>query len=74
MHQSDQNTDRRSATLPHPQPPELMTDQFIQENRANILILQLAVQRKCKFDKIKYPNLVKTEFSLLFQFRVWFSF
>jgi len=26
MHQSDQNTDRQSATLPHPQQPELMTD------------------------------------------------
>jgi len=38
MHQSDQNTNRQSATLPHPQPPELMTDQFIQENRPNILI------------------------------------
>jgi len=38
MHQSDQNTDRQSATLPHLQQPELMTDQFIQENRANILI------------------------------------
>jgi len=37
MHQSDQNTDRQSATLPHPQQPELMTDQFIQENRATIL-------------------------------------
>jgi len=34
MHQSDQNTDRQSATLPHPQQPELMTDEFIQENRA----------------------------------------
>jgi len=26
MHQSDQNTERQSATLPHPQQPELMTD------------------------------------------------
>jgi len=26
MHQSDQNTDRQSATLPHPQQPELTTD------------------------------------------------
>jgi len=26
MHQSNQNTDRQSATLPHPQQPELMTD------------------------------------------------
>jgi len=26
MHQSDQNTDRQSATLPHLQQPELMTD------------------------------------------------
>jgi len=26
MHQSYQNTDRQSATLPHPQQPELMTD------------------------------------------------
>jgi len=25
MHQSDQNTDRQSATLPNPQQPELMT-------------------------------------------------
>jgi len=33
MHQSDQNTDRQPATLPHPQPqqPELMIDQFIQD-------------------------------------------
>jgi len=38
MQQSDQNTDRQSATLPHPQQPELMTDQFIQENKAIILI------------------------------------
>jgi len=38
MHQSDQNTDRQSATLPHPQHPELMTDEFIQDNRAKILI------------------------------------
>jgi len=38
MHQSHQNTDRSSATLPHPQQPELLTDQVIQENRANILI------------------------------------
>jgi len=37
MHQSDQNTDRQSATLHHPQQPELMTDQFIQEIIANIL-------------------------------------
>jgi len=26
MNQSDQNTGRQSATLPHPQQPELMTD------------------------------------------------
>jgi len=26
MHQSDQNTNRQSAILPHPQQPELMTD------------------------------------------------
>jgi len=26
MHQTDQNTDRQSATLPHPQQPELMTE------------------------------------------------
>jgi len=26
MHQSDQNTDRQSATLPHPRQPELMTN------------------------------------------------
>jgi len=26
MHQSDQNTDRQSATPPHPQQPELLTD------------------------------------------------
>jgi len=26
MHQSDQNTDRQSATRPYPQQPELMTD------------------------------------------------
>jgi len=26
MHQSDQNTDRQSVTLPHPQQPKLMTD------------------------------------------------
>jgi len=26
MHQSDQNTDRQSAILPHLQQPELMTD------------------------------------------------
>jgi len=26
MHQSDQNTDSQSATLPHPKQPELMTD------------------------------------------------
>jgi len=26
MHQSDQNTDRQSATLAHPQQPALMTD------------------------------------------------
>jgi len=38
MHQSDQNTDRQSATLAHPQQPEQMTDQFIQESRANLLI------------------------------------
>jgi len=38
MHQSDQNTDRQSATLPYPQQPALMTDQFIRENIANILI------------------------------------
>jgi len=38
MHQSDQNTDRQSAIIPHPQQPELMTGQFIQENRAIILI------------------------------------
>jgi len=38
MHQSDQITDHQSATLPHPQQPELMTDQFIQENRVNTLI------------------------------------
>jgi len=38
MHQSDQNTDRQSPTLPHPQQPELMTDKFSQENRATILI------------------------------------
>jgi len=38
MHQSDQNTDRQSANLPHPQQPELMTNQFIQEYRAIILI------------------------------------
>jgi len=38
MHKTDQNTDHQSAILPHPQQPELMTDQFIQENRANILI------------------------------------
>jgi len=25
MYQSDQNADRQSATLPHPQQPELMT-------------------------------------------------
>jgi len=34
MHQSDQNTDHQSPTLTHPQQPELMTDEFIQENRA----------------------------------------
>ena len=34
----DQNTDHQSDTLPQPQQPELMTDQFIQENRANIFI------------------------------------
>jgi len=38
MYQSDQNADRQSATLPHPQQPELITDQFIQENRVNTLI------------------------------------
>jgi len=40
MHQPDQNTDHHSATatLPHPQQPELMTDQFIQENQTNVLI------------------------------------
>ena len=38
MYQSDQNTDRQSATFPHAQQPELMTEHFIQENRANILI------------------------------------
>jgi len=26
MHQTDQNTDRQSATIPHPQQPELMTE------------------------------------------------
>jgi len=26
MHQSDQNTDHQSATFPHPQQPERMTD------------------------------------------------
>jgi len=26
MHQTDQNTDRQSATVPHPQQPELMTE------------------------------------------------
>jgi len=61
MHQSDQNTDRQSATLPHPQRPELMTDQFIHENRANILIKQLAIQWKYKFNKINCPTPVKTE-------------
>jgi len=61
MHQSDQNTDRQSATLPHPQQPELMTDQVIQENRANIFIQQLTVQRKFKFSKINYPTPAKTE-------------
>jgi len=35
MHQSDQNTDHQSATLPHHQQ---MTYQVIQENRVNILI------------------------------------
>jgi len=34
MHQSDQNTDRQSAILLHPQQPELMTNQFILEHRA----------------------------------------
>jgi len=29
-----------------------MTDQFTQENTANVLIYQLAVQRKFKFNKI----------------------
>jgi len=60
VHQSDQNADHQSATLPQPKQPELMTDQFIQENRANILIQQLTVQRKFKFDKIDYPTHVKT--------------
>jgi len=38
MYQSDQKTERQSATIPHPQQPELTTVQLIQENRANILI------------------------------------
>jgi len=38
MHQSDWNTDRQSATLAHPQQPELMTDQIIQKKRAIVLI------------------------------------
>jgi len=61
MHQSDQNRERQSAPLLHPQQPELMTDQSIQEKRANILIYQLAVQSKFKFNKINCPTPVKTE-------------
>jgi len=38
MHQSDQNTDSQFATLHHPQQPELMTDQFIQEKISKILL------------------------------------
>jgi len=38
MHQFDQNTDCHSTALAHPQQPELMSDQFIQENIVNILI------------------------------------
>jgi len=41
--------------------PELMIDQFIQENRANILIYQLAFQRKFKFNKINCLTPIKTE-------------
>jgi len=57
---------------PCPQQPELMTDQFIQQNRAIILMQQLAVQRKFKFNKTYYPTPVKAKFSL--QLRVRFSF
>jgi len=61
MHQSDQNIDRQSVTIPHLQQPELMNDQFIQENIGNILSKRLAGQRGFNFNKINCPTLVKTE-------------
>jgi len=37
MHQSDRNTDRQSATLTHPQQPELITNQFIPRDKSEYI-------------------------------------